>query len=116
MRKIFLLSTLAIFFIFAAAAPQDHDDEADMQKMMGLASMKADIQSALKEALIQSALEDENEANLQNILAEAEQDPDGDELNNAQLMKFISKMQGSRLRAHTQWGRRVWRRVRRWLG
>ena len=111
MRSIVILSTLAVLFFFAAAAPQDYEDEADVQKKVGLAQM---IESALKQALVQSALEDEDEANLQNILAEAEQVPDDDdELNKAQLMKFIANMQGPSSNAHSQWWRRAWRRIRR---
>ena len=113
MKSLLALASLTIIFIFAAAASQDYEDEAEMQKMEELASKKAEI---LKQALIQSALENKDEANLQNILAEVEQNPDDDDGDEAQLMEFITHIQSLRPYARTQWLRRAWRRVRRWLG
>ena len=87
-----------------------------MQNIVELASRKAKIQSALKQALIQSALEDKDEANLQSILAEAEQDPDDDELNKARLMKLIAHVQSPRSNARTQWFRRAWKVAKHLIG
>ena len=104
--KIFVaLATIAVVFVLAAAAPQNENE---------LASEEAEIQSALEQALIQSALEDEDETNLQNILAEAEQDTNDDDLNRAQVMKLVANMQSpEESEAHIQRRRRR-RRRRRW--
>ena len=88
MKVFVVLATLAVLLSYTAAAPQDYEDEAEMLK---LASRKAEIQSALKQALKQSALNDEDEVNLQEILADAEQYPDDTDLEEAQLMKLSSK-------------------------
>ena len=119
--KIFVaLTSFIILVVFAAAVPQDYKDEVEMQKMGELASRKAAIQSALKQALIQSALEDEDDTSLQNILAKAEQEPDDDDLNRAQLLKLIASAQSPEARAHAQrWWRKVWHGVKKfikWIG
>ena len=93
--KIFVaLATIAVIFVLTAAAPRYENK---------LASRKAEIRSALEEALIQSDLE-EDVASLQSISAEVEQDSDNDELNKAHLMKFIAQMQSPKPNAHAQWG------------
>ena len=119
--KIFVaLVSIAVIFIVAATATQN-ENEAEMQKLEELASEEAEVQSALEQALIQSALEDGDEADLQNILAETEQDTDDDDLNRAQLLKLIASMQSPETRAHIQrwrW-RKIWKGAKRvisWIG
>ena len=101
--KIFVaLATIPFVFILVAAAPRDENE---------LASRKAEIQSALEQALIQSALEDEDEAELQEIFAQAAKDFDDNDLNKAQLMKFVAHMQSPKPNARAQWW---WRRYISW--
>ena len=78
MNNFVILATIAAIIILAAAAPNPQDQNE-------LISKEAEIQSALEQALIKSALEDEDVAKLQNILAKVEHNFDSDKLSKAQL-------------------------------
>ncbi len=113
MNTVFTVTILATLVCYMYAAPRGN--EVKIQKVIEQAMESEEIQAALKQALMQGSIQDEDDspadlASLQSMLANMEQDEGDDENTKAQLMKFMADIQTPGTTAHAQWG--WWKRHR----
>ena len=127
MKAVFTVTILATLVCYMYAAPRGN--EVEMQKVIEQAMESEEVQAALKQALMQGSIQDEDDspadlASLQSMLANMEQNGGDDENTKAQLMKFMANIQTPGTTAHAQWrwwkkhriGHKVWRGVKRIWG
>ena len=131
MNTVFTVTILAILVCYMYAAPRA-GNENEMQKVIEQAMESEEVQAALKQALMQGSIQDEDDspadlASLQSMLANMEQNEGDDENTKAQLIKLMADIQTPGTTAHAQWkwwkkhriGHKIWRGVKKtvsWIG